>query len=187
MMGSFVRTAAITAVVVGSLAAPALSRQWKATPEALARDYATINDTRPNGDLVLLIWFVPQMVRPEAPGYSAMTTMLRRNVMLVAVHARLDKASGTVTFQEINTLDARNQNGRALTPIERDQLPPATIGAVTTIETMFRQSAGNMGKGMKLFVFDGTGVDSCGKGRLSVSVANETYTWDTPFPSCQSK
>jgi hypothetical protein len=38
---------------------------------------------------------------------------------------------------------------------------------------------------MKLFVFDGAGIDSCSKGRLSIPLADETYTWDTPFPSCQ--
>ena len=38
-----------------------LSREWKATPEALAREYATINDSRPGGELILLLWFVPEM------------------------------------------------------------------------------------------------------------------------------
>jgi hypothetical protein len=39
----------------------AACREWKATPEALAREYATINDSRPGGELILLLWFVPEM------------------------------------------------------------------------------------------------------------------------------
>jgi hypothetical protein len=27
-------------------------------------------------------------------------------------------------------------------------------------------------------------VDSCKKGGMSIPFAAETYTWDTPFPSC---
>jgi hypothetical protein len=187
LIGSLVRIATAAAIAFSLAVSPAWSRQWKATPEALARDYATINDTRPDGELVLLLWFVPPMIRPETPGASAITGLLRKNIVLMAVDGRLDKASGTLSFQEISGLEARDQNGRTLVPIEKDQLPPATVGAVTVLETAFRQSLGNMGKGTKLFVFDAASVDACGKGRLSVSLANETYTWDTPIPGCSPK
>jgi hypothetical protein len=186
LIGSLVRIA-VVAMLCALAVTPASSRQWKATPEALARDYATINDTRSDGQLVLLIWFVPQMVRPDAPNAGAMIGMLQKNIVLLAVHGRLDRTSGTMSFEDVEALDAKDQNGRALASLARDALPPLTIGAITTIETMFRQSLGTMGKGMKVFLYDGAGVDACGKGRLSVSVANETYTWDTPFPSCQAK
>ncbi len=187
MTGNLVRIA-VAAVLLCSFfgISPAWSRQWKATPEALARDYAKINDPRADGELVLLIWFVPQMVRADAPGAAQMTVMLRNHIVLMVVDGRLDKATGTMSFQEISGLEAHDQNGHALVPIEKDQLPPTTIGAVTALEAMFRQSLGNMGKGTRLFVFDADRVDSCGNGRLSVSMAHETYTWDTPFPSCQS-
>ena len=153
----------------------------------MAREYAAINDTRPDGELILLIWFVPQMIRPEVPGAATMTSMLRKNVVVVAVHGHLDKTSGTMSFEDINALEAKDQNGRALASVARENLAPTTVGAVTAVETMFRQSLGSMGKGMKLFVFDAAGVDACGEGRLSVALANETYFWDTPFPSCQAK
>lgn len=185
LTGKLVR---IAALLLCSLAiTPVSSRQWKATPEAIARDYATINDTRPDGELILLIWFVPQMVRADAPGAGPMISMLHKTVVLMAVHGRLDRMSGTMSFEDINPLEAKDQNGRLLVPLVRDGLPPVTIGAVTAIETMLRQSLGSMGKGMKLFVYDSEGIDSCGNGRLSVSLANETYTWETPFAGCQAK
>jgi hypothetical protein len=174
------------AVTLSSLeAAPATARQWKATPEAIAQDYATINDTRPGGDLLLLMWFVPQLIPPNSPGAEAATTILRKYVVVMAVHGRLDRPTGKFSFDDINAPKASDQNGRALTPIAKDGLPPVAVGLVTTMEALFRQSAGPLGNGMKLFVFDGAGIDSCSKGRLSIPLADETYTWDTPFPSCQ--
>jgi hypothetical protein len=174
------------AVTLASLeTAPAIARQWKATPEAIARDYATINDTRPGGELVLLMWFVPQMIPPSSPGAEVATTMLRKYVVVMAVHGHLDRATLNASFEDIIALQASDQNGRALTPIAKNDLPPASVALLTAMEALFRQSAGALGNGMKLFVFDGAGIDSCSKGRLLIPLADETYTWDTPFPSCQ--
>jgi hypothetical protein len=187
LIKNFAMAAATAAAMVALAFSPASARQWKATPEALARDYATINDSRPDGELVVLLWFVPQMIRPDTPGASAATAMLKKYVMLMVVDGHVDKTTGTISFQDVNALEARDQNGKTLDTVARDSLPPANVAVVTAVEALFRQSFGAMGKGMKLFVFDSDGVDPCGKGRLSVAVADETYTWDTPFPSCQAK
>jgi hypothetical protein len=174
------------AVTLSSLeTAPATARQWKATPEAIARDYATINDARPDGELLVLMWFVPQMIPPNSPGAEAVTTMLRKYVVVMAVHGRLDSLTLKASFEDIIALQASDQNGRALTPIAKDDLPPVTVAMLTAVEALFRRVVGAMGNGMKLFVFDGAGIDSCSKGRLSIPLADETYTWDTPFPGCQ--
>jgi hypothetical protein len=177
---------AAAAVTLSSLApAPALSRMWKATPDAIAREYATINDARPGGELILLIWFVPRMVQSNISGADIIVKMLQKYVVVMAVHGRLDKTTGTMSFDDINELEARNQSGKPLAPVEKNDLPPTNTGMLAAMETMFRQSAGAMGRGMKMFVFDGADTESCKPGRLSVLLANETYTWDTPFPGCQ--
>jgi hypothetical protein len=165
-------------------ASTAAARMWKATPEAVARDYATINDTRPGGEVVVLMWFVPAMVRPDALGAANATAMLRKYVALTAVHARLDKVSGTLSFENIDALQPSDQTGRPLTAIARDDLPPTLAAMLATMETIFRQGLGSMGQGMKMFIFEAGGVDSCKKGRMSVPLADETYTWDMPFPGC---
>ncbi len=54
------------------------------------------------------------------------------------------------------------------------------------LEAVLRQSLGAYGKGLKVFVFDKGDVDSCQKGQLSVQLAGENYTWETPFPGCSS-
>ena len=166
---------------------PALARQWRATPDAIARDYATITDTRPNGELIMLMWIVPRMVLPNSPGAAAAITMVQKYVLVVAVHGHLDKATGIMTFDDVESLEVRDQAGKALTPVTKADLPPTNTAMLAALEAMFRQSIGAMGKGMKMFVFEGGNIDSCKKGQLSVPLASETYTWDTPFPGCDQK
>jgi hypothetical protein len=176
--------AVVTAIHCCIAPNPASSRQWKPTPEALARDYATINDVKANGDLTLLLWFVPQMVPSGTAGADIVADMARKNVVLMVVRGHIDKTTGTLSFDDLQSLDARDQDGKALTAIVRDKLPPTNVAIVSSMEAMLRQSMGAMGKGMKMFVFDSTGLDSCGRGRLQVLLGGETYTWDTPFPTC---
>ncbi len=149
---AFVVAAAVLLALQGLC--PASARQWRATPDAVARDYATITDTRPNGELIMLMWIVPRMVLPNSP---------------------------------IDNLEVRDQGGKALTPVAKADLPPTNTAMLAALEAMFRQSIGAMGKGMKMFVFESGSIDACRKGQLSVPLASETYTWDTPFPGCDQK
>jgi hypothetical protein len=177
-------TALIPAVLSVVAVSTASSRMWNATPDAIARDYATINDTRAGGEVVVLMWFVPTMVRPDASGAPNLIAMLQKYVVVMAVHGRLDKAAGTLSFDDIDTLEARDQAGKPLNLLVRSVMPPAPTAVLAAIETMFRQSLGAMGKGAKMFVFDAADVDSCKKGGMSIPFAGETYTWDTPIPGC---
>jgi hypothetical protein len=175
--------AAIMLFVLG--ASPALSRQWKATPEALARDYAAIDDQRSNGELVLAMWFVPQMVPANSPGADVAKAMLQKYVVVMVVHGRLQTATGTISFEPVDALQAMSQGGKPLASVARDSLPPTNIGMLSALESVLRQTLGPMGNGMKVFVFDAGDVGPCKKGQLSIRFVNETYTWDTPFPGCQ--
>jgi hypothetical protein len=180
---------ATLAVALISLVAlpPASSRVWKSTPDQIAKDYLTINDTRPGGELVLLMWFAPPMVRSDMSGAEALRPILEKYVILMAVHGNLDKASGTLSFEDIETLQANDQTGKPLKLLMRDNLPPATAGIVAVVEGMLRQSLGTMGKGMKVFVFEAGGVGACKDSGLSIPLAGETYTWKTPVPGCAQK
>jgi hypothetical protein len=71
-----------------------------------------------------------------------------------------------------------------LTPVPRSALPPVAIGTLSTFEATFRQSIGRIGDGTKFFIFDAGTVRACEKGGISVPLAGETYTWETPFPGC---
>jgi len=162
---------------------PAASRIWKPSPEKLTSEYASIEDQRPNG-FVLIIWFVPSMLPPDSPGVQVLTALLEKYVFIIAVHAELDKATGSMSFQDIDALQASDQMANQLIFVPRDNLPPTSIAMVAVLENFYRQSFGQMGKGMKMFVFEAGAVNSCKKGELSVPFAGETYTWETPFPGC---
>jgi hypothetical protein len=179
-----VATAVLAALLLSTSLMPASSRLWKPTPSRLAGDYAMINDSRPAGDLLLLMWFAPPMVRPEQPNAMQIRALLERYVFLSVAHARLDKTTGTISAENIDALEARDASGKPLTPVTRSNMSPTTAGTVTVIEKMFEQSLGAMGGGMKMFVFEPGDLGACKKGQLSVPFADETYTWDTPFPGC---
>ena len=163
---------------------PASSRMWKPTPEKLALDYATIDDARPSGDLIFLMWFAAPIVRPDVPNAAQVRALLEQYVFLAAAEGHLDKTIGVISFGNIDALEAKDDAGTPLTAVERAGMPPTTVGAVTIVERMFQQALGAMGKGMKMFVFDAGNVHACKKGSLSVPFAGETYTWETPLPGC---
>lgn len=178
----------LTGLLVAVVSIPGFSsasaRIWKATREAKARDYATINDTRADGSVILLLWFVPQLVKPDITGAAILSAMLRKYVVMLAVQGHLDKPTGLVTFDDLKTLEASDQAGKPLTLVARTDLPPTTVSMLAGLEALFRRSFGAMGKGMKMFVFESGDVNSCKSGKLSVPLAGETYTWDTPIPGC---
>jgi hypothetical protein len=105
----------------------------------------------------------------------------------MVIHAQLDKKTASFSFDDVGAPDVKDQSGKQLIAVAREELSPKTAGTLTVMETMFRQSFGAMGKGMKLFIFKPDGVSSCGKGGLSVGFAGETYTWETPIPGCSSR
>jgi hypothetical protein len=159
---------------------PASSRPWKTTPQLLARDYAGITDNR-GSETVMVSWLVPQMMQPTA---TAAITMTQKYVVLMVAHSKMDKATGINSYEDIAGLEPKDQSGKSLAPVARNDLPPASVAMLDGLEPVLRQSLGAYGKGLKVFVFDKGDVDSCQKGQLSVEVAGENYTWETPFPGC---
>jgi len=175
-------------VAVASMAgfSNASSRDWKPTREAKARDYAMIQDirTRADGRFVWLMWFVPQMIEANAPGAETVSATLQRYVVVLTVLGRVDKTTGSMAFERVTTLEAKDQSGKPLTLVQKNNLPPATISILAGSEAMLRQSFGAMGREINMFVFDSGDVGSCKPGKLSVPLAGETYSWDTPIPGC---
>jgi hypothetical protein len=100
------------------------------------------------------------------------------------VHFHINPPGGTISFDDIDTLEARDGSGQPLVLVARSQLPPAVIGILAGVEAGARQSLGRLGDGNKIFTFDAGTVRACEKGGISIPFAGETYTWDTPFPGC---
>jgi len=164
--------------ICGALLTPGEARPWKPQGEALAEDYAQIIDSRPGGDLVLLMWIVPQIVK-SSPTAAA---MLDKYVVLGVVHGHV-QAGGIVSFEDVTTLAANDGDGKPLKLLQGADLPADVAGGVAGISGVMRQTIGQMGQGMHFFAFEG-GVHACEKGQLSIPFAGETYIYDTPIPGC---
>jgi hypothetical protein len=158
----------------------ALSRPWKPTPIQLAADYAIITHNKSNTDFVTIRWWAEPTIMPGTP----LASLLQKYIMISVVHFHVDLPGGAMSIEDVDTLEARDSSGMPLTAIARDTLPPAAIGTLTTFESTFRQSIGRLGEGTKFFIFDAGAVRACEKGGISVPLAGETYTWETPFPGC---
>lgn len=160
---------------------PAGARPWKPKPQNLAQDYAQILDVRAQGEVVLLLWFVPEMA-PESP---AAGVLLDKYVVIGAVHSRPGPA-GSMLFDTIDPLQITGADGKPLTFLDSDKLPADVSGFVAAMAATMKQSMGAMGQGMRIFVYDNGGVHACAKGGLSIPYNGEVYTYDTPFPGCSA-
>ena len=165
------------AVLLATIA-PAQCRQWAHNPTDLASDYLTINDNRGGGEIVLIMWLA-------APRFAKGPTqdMLNKYVMIGVAHAHTSK-EGTMSFDRTATLDAANAEGNKLTLLDASTMPPTVVGAMATMQSVFGRALGQFGQGVQWFAFDGSKMQACTKGQLSIPYAGEKYTFDTPVPGC---
>ena len=158
---------------------PANARPWKPAPSAQAQDYAEILDTRASGNIIVVVWVVPQMMPVSSEGRA----LLDKYVVLGVVHGHV-QAGGAMAFAPIKGLEVRDAKGRSLTALGEHNTPANVSTFLTNMEGGMRQAVGAMGQGMGFFAFEGGDVHACGKGGLSVRYEGETYTYVTPIPGC---
>jgi hypothetical protein len=91
---------------------------------------------------------------------------------------------GTISVDDIDTLEVRDEDNKPLTLVPRTDLLPSEVGMLSAIEAAIRQSSGRIGAGTRFFIFDAGSVHACEQGEILVPFAGETYTWETPFPGC---
>jgi PDZ domain len=160
----------------------ASSRPWKPTPTQIAADYASITHIKGNGDVVTIGWWASPTARPG----TQLVALLENYVLISVIHSHqnLNQPAAGTSFDDIKTLEARGESGKALTIVPRDALPPASTGLLTAFEAGYRRGLGPRGNGVRFFLFDGGSVRACERGGISVPFDGETYTWETPFPGC---
>ena len=167
-------------MVLGITFSSASSRPWKATPIQIAADYAQINDAKGSTEFVNIRWWAPPTVVSGTP----LAGILEKYIVVSVNHFHVNQPGATISFDDIVTLEALDGGNKPLAIVPRNELPPAAIGVLSTLEAAFRQSLGRLGEGTKFFTFDAGAVRACEKGGISVPFAGETYTWETPFPGC---
>ncbi|HYW33728.1 MAG TPA: hypothetical protein VE872_01115 [Candidatus Bathyarchaeia archaeon] len=161
------------------LVSPASARQWKPSATALAQDYLTILHNRSQYEVIMLMWIAPPMVQGSADIRSALDDY----ILMAVAHAHLS-ASGVISYEAINALKAVDADGRPLTLLTGDSIPPVVAGILAGEESLFRRSLGPMGRGVQWFVFHAGNVHACTRGGLYVPYAGETYSYMTPIPGC---
>ena len=159
-----------------------ISRPWKPMPTQIAADYASIIHNKGNNEFVTIGWWAaPTTATPS------LLSLFEKYIFISVVHSHLKRdqdGRATELYDEIDRLEIRDGAGNALSPVERDALPPATIGLLANFEAGYRQAIGPRGKGVRFFLFDAGSVRACEKGGISIPLDGETYTWETPFPGC---
>jgi hypothetical protein len=160
---------------------PANSRDWSPNPASLAREYLIINHNRGKGEMAMVMWLAPPMVEGESSQMAR--DLLESTILIGVVHARIAK-DGTVSFERTNTLEVRDASGNGLTAFDTNTMPPAIVGTVSVLQSVFGRSFGQFGQGMQWFAFNSGAVHACGKSGLSVQYAGEKYTYVTPIPGC---
>lgn len=140
----------------------ASSRLWQPTTTQISGDYASINHNRGNGDFVTITW----LARPTTTAASQqLIAIFEKYVLIAVVHSRTNfnqPASG-IAFDDIKTLEVRDERGNLLTPVSEGELPPASAELLNQYEAGYRRGFGPRGSGMKFFLFDAGPTRACEK------------------------
>jgi hypothetical protein len=105
----------------------ASSRLWEPTPTQIASDYASINHNRGNGDFVTITWLASPTT---ATSQHELIAIFEKYVLIAVVHSRTNfnqPASGTA-FDDIKTLEARDERGNLLPLCQRANCRPRAPG-----------------------------------------------------------
>jgi len=177
------------------LAAPAMltlcsgiadARQWDPPPQMAALDYSQISHIKPNGQVVMLWWIVPEIFMPN-PNNQALLNVLSHYVILGVVQGR-PNPNGGLTFDPVPALQIADQASHSYSPMPENMLPADVGQALTTVQNLARQTpVAPLAQGMHWFVYQADTIHSCAPGRMSIALGGETYTFDTPIPGCPKK
>jgi len=174
--------------LIAMLIAPhdAQARKWRITPADLAGDYSQIIDQRPDHDVVVIYWIAPETMNPAIQNVDAYRAMLREHLIVGVAHGSPTK-SGHLAFRIPEAVSVLTDDGKSRQPLAKESWPPMVGAFSAVIQNFMTQSLGQLGEGFHWFVFEGKGIESCGKGRFWVAYGGEKYNYDTPIPGCSAQ
>jgi hypothetical protein len=119
---------------------------------------------------------VPQMMQ----GSSEAQQLFDKYLVVGVAHAHTS-AAGVTSF---DTLSVKDRHGKSLSHLTGDELSPTFTGALAAMEAALSRTLGQLGHGIRWFVFDSGAVHSCGEGGMSIPVFGEVYPYKTPIAGC---
>ena len=181
MRPRFFRSAALLSAIAVVIASPAEARQWNPDTRGASLDYTQIVHAKPNGEIVLVWWAVPETFADDANS-KVLKDVLARYAIIGVAHGH--NGAGGVTSDPVADLKITDSSSRELSPFAANAAPAEVAQALGTLQALARQSLGPLGAGVRWFAFDGSMIHSCTPGKISVPFAGVTYTYDTPIPGC---
>ncbi len=172
----------LLAAILSTASLTAMARQWKATPTALAQDYAQIIDSRSEREIVLILWLTPQIVE-DTPANAAARDVLSSYVVVGVIHADMSPV-GRFEFRTPEGVALRTAGGAKRKPLDQSAIAPMAVGIVAGMQSVFSQALGPMGKGTHWLTFDAEEIRSCEEGVFWIDYAGEQYDYRTPIPGC---
>ena len=133
---------------------------------------------------MIVLWLSSALIPDSSPNAANAKALLDKYMLIATLHAQL-KTDGTFTPIEGEPVEARSVDGGPLPPLDEATQPPAIVGALATLQSLFAKMLGPFGQSVHWTVFDGSKTAPCGNGGFRLVFAGETYTYDTPIPGCK--
>lgn len=159
------------------------ARKWRVKPTDLASEYSQIIDQRPGNEVVVVYWIAPETMDANMQNADAIKAMLREHMIVAVAHGSTSQ-QGRLSFRFPEGVALEDGEGKQREPLGKEAWPSMVTSFSAVIQGFLVQSMGQLGNGFHFFVFDGKGIDSCGKGRFWIRYAGERYNYDTPIPGC---
>ncbi len=172
----------MTALLAG-ITVPAMSRTWKPTPLQAAQDYLTIEHGISDYEHVVVFWYAPEFFGND-PGSAEIRKITQDYLMVALMHFKVDDLGRFEVFVP-EAVSVESDGSEPLTQIPASELPPVTSALVDVMTKTVAGGMGKVGSGMRMFLFDGSSVNSCREGVLSITFNEESYTFETPLPGCK--
>lgn len=157
------------------------AREWRASPVSQAMEYLQIIDRRSPSEGVLVLWMSRDALS-NTPEFKIGRALLAENLVFSVAHWDVS-TTGDFSFREIVPPVLETPSGTRM-PLDEDELNPAGAGLRAGLKAQIAQAFGDMGKGLRWFVYDADGVDSCTEGILWLVYGGERYEYRTPIPGC---
>lgn len=182
---------AVTRLLICGLAAAILlggtsaghARRWKPTNQERAEEYLQIHHRKSATETVILIWLAPSIMGSVPENETGMEVLSRYIIVLLA-HAETT-GLGEQKFRTPDGVMIETGRGEFRRSIPDEDLPPVVTITKSLIGSVFAGGFGPFGPNAETFLFDGEGVDDCGKGALWVHYDGERYEYLTPIPGCR--
>lgn len=170
-------------MIVFGLGSTADARKWRVRPHDLAADYSQIIDQRGGGEVVVVYWIAPETIDPGMQQAELLQAMLKEHVIVALAHGTAGQG-GQLSFRAPEGVMIEDGNKKPREPLAKADWPPLVSAYTVVMQKFLSQTTGQLGSGFHWFVFEGKGIESCGKGRFIINYAGERYNYDTPIPGC---